>query len=189
MTDAAVRAAILINGPPASGKTTIGLRLAEEVRLPFLSRDTVKERLFDELGKPDRMTNRTWGRASLEVIWSLVAEFPVGIDVIVEAWFGRPPHDEVVAGLRRARVGPTCEVWCHAPGTVLAERYAARVNRRHSGHPDASFAPELARLAGEVSPMGIGPVYSVDTSEMDAVRVDAIADWVRSTLRLSPTAD
>ena len=45
---------IIILGPPATGKTTLGRRLAADLRLPFLGRDDFKERLFDRLGCRDR---------------------------------------------------------------------------------------------------------------------------------------
>lgn len=41
---------IVIVGPPASGKTALARRLATDLRLPLLSRDDFKERLFDTLG-------------------------------------------------------------------------------------------------------------------------------------------
>jgi hypothetical protein len=57
------------------------------------------------------------------------------------------PHDDVVTGLRRARIDRVAEFWCHAPGEILAKRYTERVDSRHPSHPDASYAPELALLA------------------------------------------
>jgi predicted kinase len=180
-----MRQALLINGPPASGKTSLGLRLASLLTLPFLSRDTVKEPLFDVLGTPDRETNRALGRASLEIIWSVIADFPDEVNVIVEAWFGAPPYDDVMAGLRRARIGGVAELWCHAPGDVLAARYAERVGQRHPGHPDASYAPELALLAPQVAAMGIGPVFAVDTSDLARVDVQEIGRWVTAELKLA----
>jgi predicted kinase len=180
-----MRRALLINGPPASGKTTLGLRLAEMLQLPFLSRDTAKEPLFDVLGVPDRETNRALGRTSLAIIWALIADFPDELDVIVEAWFGAPPHDDVVAGLRRAGIGDVAELWCHAPGDVLAARYTERVGRRHHGHPDASYAPELARVAPQMAAMGIGPVHEVDTRDLEHVDIAGIARWATETLHIS----
>jgi len=41
---------IIVIGPPASGKTALAHHLAADLRLPLLSRDDFKERLFDTLG-------------------------------------------------------------------------------------------------------------------------------------------
>ncbi|MFZ4462043.1 MAG: AAA family ATPase [Patescibacteria group bacterium] len=40
---------IIITGLPCTGKTTLGRKLAEELRLPFVSKDDFKELLFDDL--------------------------------------------------------------------------------------------------------------------------------------------
>lgn len=45
---------IIITGLPGTGKTTLGRKLAEEFRLPFISKDDIKEFLFDNLGWKDR---------------------------------------------------------------------------------------------------------------------------------------
>ena len=44
---------IIINGAPCTGKTTLGRKLAKQLRLPFLSKDGIKEVLFDTLGWED----------------------------------------------------------------------------------------------------------------------------------------
>jgi dephospho-CoA kinase len=38
---------ILLHGGPATGKTTLGLRLAETFGVPYISKDGVKEPIFD----------------------------------------------------------------------------------------------------------------------------------------------
>jgi len=45
---------LLVNGISATGKTTIGRAVSAELRLPFFSKDVVKETLFDEFGIKDR---------------------------------------------------------------------------------------------------------------------------------------
>lgn len=184
-----MRRAVLVNGIPATGKSTIAHAIAERLALPILSLDTVKEALYDVLGNGggDREHNRTLGRASQEAIWSLVADFPRDGAVILEAWFRMPPHDALVAGLARAGVERWAEVWCHAPGGVLAARYAART--RHPGHPPASYAPELAALAEVAVPIGLAPRLDVETSDLGGVDLDAIAAWVAERLELRGPVD
>ena len=41
---------ILITGLPASGKTTFAMHLGQELGLPMLSKDRIKEILYDTLG-------------------------------------------------------------------------------------------------------------------------------------------
>jgi glucokinase len=173
-----MRRAVLVNGIPATGKTSIARAIGARLHLPVLSLDSVKEALFEELGTEDgdREYGRALGRASMLAIWSVVAEFPPDAAVVVEAWFRKPPHDVVLRGLERAGIERWVEVWCHASPDVLAARYAART--RHPGHPPASYAAELAELALVVQPMALGEVLSVDTADFESVDLDAIARWV-----------
>lgn len=173
---------MLINGIPATGKTTIARGIGARLHLPVLSLDTVKEALFEELGTAggDREYGRSLNRASMLAIWSLIAEFPPDATVVVEAWFRMPPHDVVLQGLERAGIDRWVEVWCHASPDTLPARYAART--RHPGHPPASYATELAALAGVARPMAIAPCLSVDTTDFAAVDIDEIVRWARATL-------
>ena len=45
---------VIITGPPASGKTSLGIKLVTELKLPFIFKDGIKELLFDSLGWKDR---------------------------------------------------------------------------------------------------------------------------------------
>lgn len=174
--------AILVNGVPASGKTTIARAIGSRLQLPVLSLDAVKEALYDELGNAsgDREYGRALNRASMQAIWSLIAGFPSGSTVVVEAWFRLPPHDVVLRGLERAGVHAWVEVWCHAPAPVLMERYATRA--RNPLHPGPEYATELGRLAAIARPMALGPVLEVETTEMPSLDLDAIAGWVEEQL-------
>ncbi len=166
------------NGMSASGKTSIARALARRLDIPILSLDVVKEQFFDALGNAggDREFGRILARASINSIWALLVDFPPDALVVVEAWFRLPPHTAVVEGLHRAGIERTVEVWCHAPASVLAQRYADR--ERHPGHPPAAdYVNELVELAGVARPMAIGPHIEVDTCDFDAVDIAGVADW------------
>jgi shikimate kinase len=45
---------IIISGLPCTGKTTLGRKLAQDLSLPLICRDSIKESLFDSLGYSDR---------------------------------------------------------------------------------------------------------------------------------------
>jgi glucokinase len=192
-----MKRAVLVNGIPASGKSTVARGIAARTGWPVLALDTVKEPFFDELGpgrmselrpqgglghsadsrtSSDREFNRALGRASYAVIWSLVREAPDRTTVVVDAWFGFQPVAVLERHLQRAGVEATVELWCHAPADMLVERFLARLPDRHPGHPGASFVPELRALAERGQPLRRGPIRDVDTSL--PVDLDALAAWV-----------
>jgi glucokinase len=158
------RTAILVNGVPASGKSTVSRRISAELSLPLLALDTVKEALFAELGTGDRLYNRRFGRASYGAIWALIGAFPADVAVVVDAWFGFQPLELLLGHLSRAEVTRVIEIWCTAPADVIAQRYADRAGQRHAGHLGLDYVPELRLLAERARPLGIGPAISVDTS-------------------------
>lgn len=154
---------LLVNGVPASGKSTVAAAIADRLRLPILAVDTVKEAFFDHLGIGDRDYSRRLGRAAYQAIFSTIAGFPDGLGAVVDAWHKFVPLDVLEDHLVRAKAGRVIEVWCHAPPEVCAERYRARAGHRHPGHPPAGYATELADLAARATPIGRWPVIDVDT--------------------------
>lgn len=174
------RRAVLVNGIPASGKSTVSRGIADRMGWPLLALDTVKNPFLEVLGGADREFNRTLGRASYQAIWSLVGDAPAGSTFIVDAWFGFQPRQVLEDHLRRAGVEHTVEIWCHAPGEVLAERYGARLGQRLPGHPGAAYIPELIELAKRAEPLRRGPLFDVDTTR--PIDFDAITAWLRATL-------
>lgn len=174
------RRAVLVNGIPASGKSTVSRGIADRMGWPLLALDTVKNPFLEVLGGGDREFNRTLGRASYQAIWSLVGDAPAGSTFIVDAWFGFQPRQVLEDHLRNAGVEHTVEIWCRAPGEVLAERYGARLGQRLPGHPGAAYIPELIELAKRAEPLRRGPLFDVDTTQ--PIDFEAIAAWLRATL-------
>ncbi|WP_246135701.1 ROK family protein [Mesorhizobium intechi] len=174
------RRAVLVNGIPASGKSTVSRGIADRMGWPQLALDTIKNPFLELLGGGDRLFNRTLGRASYQAIWSVVGEAPAGTTFIVDAWFGFQPREVLEDHLRKAGVERTFEIWCHAPGEVLAERYGARLDQRPAGHPGAAYIPELIELSKRAEPLRRGPLFDVDTTK--PIDFDAITAWLRATM-------
>ncbi len=91
---------VLVNGVPASGKSTVARAISRAGNWPLLTLDTIKEALFAHLGTGDRDYNRLLGRASYQAMFDLTADFPDGATVVMDAWFGFQPAD-VLDGLHR----------------------------------------------------------------------------------------
>jgi len=171
---------VLVNGIPASGKSTVARAIADRTGWPLLTLDTIKNPFLEHLGGGDRLFNRTLGRASYQAIWSLVRDAPAGSTFIVDAWFGFQPPELLEEHLKMAGVETTAEVWCHAPGEILGERYAARLDQRLPGHPGADYVPELIDLAKRAAPLRRGPLFEVDTTK--AIDFEAVVGWLGAAL-------
>lgn len=168
---------IMVNGVPASGKSTVANALSAATGWPVLRLDTIKDPFLHELSPVDRVFNRTLGRASYAAIFDILRDAPAGTTAIVDAWFGFQPDQILKQGLARAGISDTAELWCHAPPDVTGTRYAARIAARPPGHPGAEYLPELILLAAKAAPMGIGLVHSIDTTIPFDITV--VLNWLR----------
>ena len=164
----AVRNVILINGVPASGKSTVTTALVQHLTtagipvVPF-TLDTVKECLYDHVGVGDRDHNRMLGRASYQSIFASIGAFPEELVPVIDAWHGFLPIETLREHLIGAEITRVIEVWCKVSPKVAAERYRKRARQRTRGHPPASYASELYDLASVAHPLSLGPVVQVDT--------------------------
>lgn len=60
---------ILVAGIPAAGKSTMAKVLSERLKLPVISKDSIKELLFDNVGFRSREEKRKLGIASMEMMY------------------------------------------------------------------------------------------------------------------------
>lgn len=179
-----MKRAVLVNGVPASGKSTVARLVSDRFGWPLLALDSIKEPFFTELGVGDRDYNRKLGRGAYAAIFNTVAGFPDGLTVVVEAWFGFQPPEVLARHIARAGIGEAVEFWCHAPPDVIGQRYADRVASRAAAHPGVDYVPELVALAGRAQPIGAGALFSIDTTHpLDLL---GVARFLEAARFLSP---
>lgn len=151
---------VIIQGAPASGKTTLANRLKEELPdLILLSKDTIKEFLFDTQPTGDREWSSVLGRASIRAMYVLAEEFlKAEKDVILEcAFFTEYAVDDV-----KALGVPTLELYCHCDETIRQKRFKERRSTsRHPGHLDQETTSAGLLL---YRPIKVGRVIDVDTT-------------------------
>jgi predicted kinase len=170
-------AILVISGAPASGKTTLALRMRSELGWPLLAKDAIKESLFDALGWSDRAWSKRVSGASYALMFGLARELiDAGNSCVLEAnfrWVETQHHFASIAAGRDIRY---VQAFCTADAERLVSRMKARIaaNERHPGHVDAAAAAELE---GELRnrplqplPLGEQPlVYDSSRDRLDEV--------------------
>ena len=66
---------ILVTGIPASGKSTMAKFLAEHLSIPVISKDKIKELLFDDVGFKSRAEKVKLGIASMNIMYYMAEQF------------------------------------------------------------------------------------------------------------------
>jgi len=116
---------VIVCGVPGSGKTTLARRLAAELRLPLLAKDTLKESMAGALAMADIEASRSLSLAAVKLLYALAGEsVGAGANVILECNFCRGlAEPELLPLVQRARVAV---VHCQAPLAVCLRRYRQR---------------------------------------------------------------
>ena len=169
---------VVVSGAPGVGKSTLARELAAVLELPFVSKDTIKEALADELGSGDEDWSARLGAASFEVLYAVLVDIP---SFVVETVWYPPARDRLLA-LKRTFV----EVFCQCPGDVLAARLRERADEeRHPIHRDVIRPELIEEICDDPDawpPLDLGGrVLRVDTGR--PVDVGALAEEIRSGAR------
>jgi predicted kinase len=151
--------------------------VAEKLGLTLLSKDEIKESLFDTVGWGDREQSRALSDAAYDLMFDrLEEELAGGGPVMLEANF-RPEAAERLAGLVESVPYRAIQIRCIARREVLMERLSRRAKGklRHPGHLDSELLKEAGALIEDGFVDLPGPVLEVDTSDPEKVNAGAIA--------------
>jgi hypothetical protein len=162
---------IIIAGPPASGKTTLGQRLAHDFKLPFLHRDGIKAVLFDALAPQQREPLARLGYASTLLLYTWAeALLAAGQGCIIEAGFEPSLASQELQQLQQRCPFEPFQIQCFGDGPILLERFRARMTSgtRHLAHPDEQYLEYHldSLLRGRWAALDIGGrVFELNTTD------------------------
>jgi len=181
---------VIVTGLPCTGKTVLAHRLSAEIPLPIISKDDLKESLFDSLGWSDRDWSMKLGRATILLVYQLVETLlRTGVSTIAETYFHPDlAQAEFQAIQARAPFRPFV-IEGIADGDVLWQRWQNRITRgeRHPGHVDGTISDEAIRavlLQGRTTPqLKLGSrCRVVDTTDFSAIPLNELLEAIRENL-------
>jgi adenylate kinase family enzyme len=180
---------IIISGPPCTGKTTLGKKIASEFHIPLIIKDDIKESLFDTLGIKDRECSKKLGVASYSILYNIVESIlKANQPLIVESNFKPEFDDKKFLDLKEKYKFKPLQIMCETDGKTLLERFKNRSEsgNRHPGHCDNKNYDEFKEvlLKGKHTALNIGgKIITVDTTNFEKVDYNLIFSKVNSTLK------
>jgi predicted kinase len=155
---------IIMQGGPATGKTTLGKRLAASLELPYFSKDGVKEPIFDHVGCPTEwetdhpLSGRKMDDAANAILFYLMeTQLQAGCDCVIDSTFAAQ-HVPALLALKSRNPFTPIQILCRADAAELTRRHRRRAEggERHPGHLDQRIsdafdaAAEIDRKLGAV---------------------------------------
>lgn len=177
---------LIVTGRPAAGKSTLAAWLAKELKLPLVSKDGIREVLFDQLGWKDRAWARQLGRASIDLMFYFArTQLESGYSIIMDNAFHPTPSTPRFLALQAQTGAAIIQIVCNARKEVLFQRFNRRAERgnRHLGHRDAEVRDELWQsLSRNLSPeMDVaGVVISLQTDDFSQVDYQKVLAEVKT---------
>lgn len=174
---------LIVSGLPCAGKTSIAERLANELKLPLMTKDGIKELLFVNLGWKDREWSKQLSRASVEILlYFAEVQLTASNSLIIECNF---QPDLAAPRLREMQMkygAVFFQIFCRADSQRLYQRFKARTGKRHPGHADEQYLAEFGSLLERTPQEALDlncPVVTLDTTDFQKVDFPALVKAVR----------
>jgi len=178
---------IVVSGAPGSGKTTLARRIADDLGLPLISKDAIKESLADAVGLPQTVEESSrLGDAAYAAMFALArSTLEAGGIAVVDSNFRRGRSERELVAVAAGR--PVRVIHCEADPATIERRYVDRASTRHPSHLDHLRTGDVLReLAdGSYEPLVIpgAPVLVIDTSDEQMPAIGPIRSFLSSTGR------
>ena len=179
---------IIVSGPPTSGKTTLAKSIAQKFNFPLITKDNLKEILFDTIGWKDRQWSQKIGFASFSIMHHFLdLLMQTGQSLIIEGNFKTEFESQHLKPRLKQFNYNAIQIMCQCDGKILFDRFKQRSEsgKRHPGHCDTGNYEELKNslLIGKYQPLDIeSPVIVFDSTNLDQINYSIIFDQVSSLL-------
>ena len=134
---------ILVTGSPAAGKSTMAEVMSERLKLPVISKDTIKELLFDNVGFQSRAEKVNLGIASMGIMYYVAGQLMrAGQPFILENNFESSEYG--IKNLMEKYQYSVLTITLTGDYKVIYQRFLERENSpdRHRGHVVNDCYPE-----------------------------------------------
>jgi len=179
---------IIVSGPSCAGKSTLAKKVSEKFQLPLITKDGIKELIFDNLGWSDREWSKKVGGTSSKLLRyfldsMLISKKPVIIENNFKREFDAKPISEMLSKFGYQSL----QIMCQCDGQVLFERFKKRSesSERHPGHNDTKNYEEFKEmlLRGKWDSLDIGgELLTLDTTDFENVDYNIIYDKIRQLI-------
>ncbi len=140
---------VIIGGIPGSGKTTLGKKLSEHLRIPFINKDGIIEILFEEIGVKEEEKNIPQLRKATYRTLCYLAEQLGKSDtsVILEGNFNSEGGVPELKKLVDKNLFDVVAIQCKCKEDTAFERFKKRLytDERHDLHPRRDTFEEFSK--------------------------------------------
>ncbi len=170
---------IIITGDLAAGKSTLAASLSEELKIPYLTKDSLKEIACDVIGYSSREENRELSIvATNDMIYFFKQCALVGSDLILEANFRQNELMEIESLVDQYDYQVVLLVLT-GDIPLLYQRFIDRLANRHIAHRSMSLEQSLDKFADYINQLRnedlvFFPHY-IDMTDLDEDEVTANA--------------
>ena len=179
---------IIVSGPSSSGKTTLAHSIAHKFNLALITKDSLKEILFDTIGWKDREWSKKLGSASFAIMhYFLDSLMATGQSIIIEGNFKTEFESQHLKPRLKQFDYKAVQVMCQCDGKILFDRFQKRSEsgQRHPGHCDTGNYDELkdSLLVGKYPPLDIDSKNIIfDSTDLNHLDYSSVFDQIASLL-------
>ena len=174
---------IIVNGLPATGKTTLSKQISQLTNIPTISKDDIKELFFDQLGIKDREWSAILGASSIETLYLLAEQLLCySRSIIIEAPFQPNFSSHRLKNIAKKNDAEILEIYCLTDPEVRHQRGQGQQqnDERHPGHLHNYQNDDDQGLLKKYAPMKIGNYIEVDTSYPEKIDIELVTDKIHS---------